>query len=129
MQEIEPPEFTCGPREHHLDVRRFRDVSDDRDRLAARRGDFRRDAIRIVPVDIGDRDGAAAMRESLGRRAPDSRSGSRYETCLAFESHFSISPDDVRTCLSVDTSVHQTPGAPNGTLARFIALNVDDGNR
>ena len=87
MQEIKPAEFVNRARNHHVDIAAVSDVGDDRDRLTAGLGDLGRDAVRIVPVDIGHRDGATTLRESHSGRASDPRTGARYQTSFAVESH------------------------------------------
>ena len=46
----------------------------------------------VMFVDDDSRDGTAALCESFGGCAPDTRSGSRYESRLTFESHLQFSP-------------------------------------
>src|SRR5581483_1580705 len=87
VQKVEPAEFTGRPRDHHIDIGGARDVRGDRDSLAAGRRDLIHDLLRIVAVDIDDRDRPAARGETAGRRATDSGTRAGYQSYFAVKAH------------------------------------------
>jgi hypothetical protein len=57
-------------RNHHVDIGGACHIADNCDCLAAGGGDLARDFFRIRPVNVDDRDGSAALRETDRRRPP-----------------------------------------------------------
>src|SRR5262249_39208738 len=80
-------EFVDGEFDHSFDLGGVADVGLQRLGLAARAANFRGHALRAFFVEVHHGNCGALLRKPLRGRLADTRSGSRYQRNLVFESH------------------------------------------